>query len=153
MRKFIMRTATIAGAIGVAACVSDAPMTPPDQTITAANASNSVAAQLGAPGIAAKSYVIDFTGTTLPADLAAAVGAAGGTVTASLTQIGVAVASSNDPGFAARAAKIKGVTSVDEDVSVQWVSPEQVADAGDLLQDASLPPGEPAPMFGGAGKI
>src|SRR5207244_9085071 len=98
----------------------------------------------------AKSYVIDFTGTTLPADLAAAVGAAGGTVTASLTQIGVAVASSNDPGFAARAAKIKGVTSVDEDVSVQWVSPEQVVDAGDLLQDASLPPGEPAAIFGAA---
>src|SRR5207245_3793528 len=58
--------------------------------------------------------------------------------------------SSNGPGFAARAAKIKGVTSVDEDVSVQWVSPEQVVDAGDLLQDASLPPGEPAAIFGAA---
>src|SRR5438552_854374 len=95
--RSLVRTATIAGAIVVAACVYDAPITPPDQTITASSTSNSVAAQLAAPGIAAKSYVIDFTGTTLPADLAAAVGAAGGTVTASLTQIGVAVASSTIP--------------------------------------------------------
>jgi len=146
--RSLVRTATIAGAIVVAACVYDAPITPPNQTITAANTSNSVAAQLAAPGIAAKSYVIDFTGSTLPADLAAAVAAAGGTVTASLTQIGVAVASSSDPDFAARAGKIGGVSSVDEDVSVQWVPPERVVDAGDLSDDGAVPPAEPAASFG-----
>ncbi len=152
MLRLAIRTATIAGAIVAAACVYDAPVTAGGTSTTAANVSNGVSAQLAssASGLAAKSYVIDFTGTTLPPDIAAQVAAAGGTVTSSLTQIGVAVASSNDPGFVARVAKIKGVTSVDEDVSVQWVSPEQVVDAGDLLEDGSLPPGAPAAIFGAA---
>jgi subtilisin family serine protease len=89
---------------------------------------------LAAPGTEAKSYLIDFTGNTLPANLAAQVSAAGGTVTSSFGQIGVAIASSTAPDFAAKAGKIKGVAGVEEDMVVQWVKPEKVVEvdgAGD----------------------
>src|SRR5439155_1045662 len=135
MLRLAIRTATIAGAIVAAACVYDAPVTAGGTSTTAANVSNGVSAQLAssASGLAAKSYVIDFTGTTLPPDIAAQVAAAGGTVTSSLTQIGVAVASSNDPGFVARVAKIKGVTSPHTDIAPNL----------DVVHSHSFVPGQP----------
>src|SRR5688500_4894188 len=60
----------------------------------------------------ATSYVIDLNGGSVPASLAADIQAAGGTITASLDQIGVAVATSSDPAFRAKARQIKGVRSV-----------------------------------------
>jgi subtilisin family serine protease len=45
-----------------------------------------------------------------------------------LSQIGVAIASSDDPNFAARAATISGVASVDRDQVVQWVPNEQTVE-------------------------
>src|SRR5213594_1125517 len=130
MRSFVSRTATIAGAILAAACVYDAPVTPDSNTITAANMANSPAAQLSSG--TGKSYIIDFTGYQLPTDLAAHVAKAGGTLTASIDQIGVATATSTDPSFSDRAVKIRGVFSVNEDPMVQWVEPERVVDAGEV---------------------
>lgn len=71
----------------------------------------------------ADSYVIDFTGMSVPADLASAVAAAGGTLTARMDGIGVAVATSSDRGFAAKAQRIKGVRSITPDLIVQWLDP------------------------------
>ncbi len=142
MRRFVPRTATIAGAIAVAACVENAPVSPTSNTITASANSNS-ALQLSN----ARSYIIDFTGNDLPADLSAQVAKAGGTLTSSIGQVGVAVASSDDPSFADRAGKIKGVFSVELDPMVQWVQPERVVEAGEAGPDVSV---EPTASFGAA---
>ena len=139
MRKLIIRTATIAGAIVAAACVEHAPISPSSNTTTrATNGANpSASLQLATP-TGNKSYVIDFVGTQLPTDLTAQVGAAGGTVTSTIDQIGVAVATSSDPSFVTRAGKIRGVASVTEDIEVQWVTPERVVEAGEVTDNGSL---------------
>jgi subtilisin family serine protease len=71
-----------------------------------------------------RQYVIVATDTTaVPGELAEAVGAAGGTLTRVMPDIGVAVATSADPRFAAKAAAIEGVESVAADKMVQWIDP------------------------------
>jgi subtilisin family serine protease len=140
MRRFVIRTAAIAGAIVVAACVENAPITPTVETATQAPMAGSPTLQVVAAPADAKSFLINFTGSQLPADLGAQVAAAGGSLTTSFTQIGVALASSGDPGFAARAGKIKGVASIDEDMVVQWVNPERVVDAGEVSPDVVVTP-------------
>jgi lantibiotic leader peptide-processing serine protease len=70
-----------------------------------------------------RSYIIDFIDESVPATLAAEIQAAGGTLTASLDRIGVAVASSSDPSFPARATAIPGVNGVDPDPVMQLVDP------------------------------
>jgi subtilisin family serine protease len=85
---------------------------------------------------ASKSYIIDFTGTALPSDLAAQIAKAGGELTTSIDQIGIAVATSTDPKFAARAERIRGVFSVLDDIEVQWVTPsENMAVGEDVLEE------------------
>jgi len=142
MHTHVLRFTLITGAVLAAACVYDAPVTPPDNTITAATVSSSLAAPRNA-----KSYIIDFTGNTLPANLAAQVAKAGGVLTTSIEQIGVAVATSNDPKFADRAVAIRGVFSVQPDPTVQWIQPERVVEAGevDVAEAGTV---EPAAIFG-----
>ncbi len=146
MARHVLRFTLVTGAIVAAACVEYAPISPTATTASMPTA-GSPTLQLVAPPADAKSYVINVTGTQLPADLDAQVAAAGGALTTSITQIGVAVASSSDPGFAARAATIKGVATVDEDIDVQWVKPEQVANAGEVFDDGTV---APAAAFGAA---
>ncbi len=133
MPKPVMRFTIAIGAIVAAACVYDAPVTPNGDTI--------VAGKMSSPSLqsAKKPYVIDFSGI-VPADLAAQLAAAGGTLTSSLDQIGVALASSDDPSFASRAAQIAGVVSVDEDTVVQWVPPERFAEAGEAVDAGVVTP-------------
>jgi len=138
MPRNVMRFTLVTGAIVAAAC-EYAPISPTASTASMPMA-GSPTLQLVAPAANAKSYVINFTGTQLPADLNAQVAAAGGAVTTSITQIGVAVASSSDPDFAARAGKIKGVATVDEDIDVQWVKPDRVMEAGEVSQEVSVTP-------------
>jgi len=87
-----------------------------------------------APGTV--NYVLVASTFTLPANLAAQVSKAGGTITATSDQIGVAYASSSDPGFQTNAAAISGLATVDPDMLVQWVDPnERVLEAGDVSED------------------
>ena len=146
MHRHVLRAAAVAGAIIAAACVEYAPVTPTANNATQSNTAGTPSLQLSTVNPEAKSYVINFSGNTLPADLAAQVAAAGGSLTSSIGQIGVAVASSTAPDFAAQAGKIKGIASVDEDITVQWVTPEQVVDAGEVV-DGGV---EPATAFGAA---
>lgn len=146
-RNLVMTAMAAAGALALSACTERAPVTSPaaPEGPTAARTglsgpSMSVTAVSDQP-----SYVIDFTGTSLPANLAAQVQAAGGTLTMSIDQIGIAVASSSDPAFAGRAGKIKGVSSVEPDIEVQWINPGQVFEAGEA--DMTEVPG-PAASFG-----
>src|SRR3954469_4338826 len=144
MHKLVMRLTIAVGAIVGAACVYDAPVTPTDDTVTSAN---TIAAARVSQGQQSKAYLINFTGTEVPDNLAAAVAAAGGTLTSSLDRIGVALVSSSDPTFAARAAQIRGVEGIDEDIQVQWVKPETFVEATEAT-DAVV--AEPSATFGNA---
>ena len=68
----------------------------------------------------AQHYLIIAT-DRLPADLAEQTKAAHGTVKAVLNAVGIATATSEDPGFAAKAARITGVRSVVRDFTYQGI--------------------------------
>jgi subtilisin family serine protease len=109
-------------AFSIVGCMDREPVT---DSATATNAQGLTAS--------AKSYVILATGAALPADLADEIASAGGTVTSELPQVGIAVATSNDPGFAAAAAEIGGVRSVFDDLEVQWIDPVEIDNAMELV--------------------
>ena len=112
----------------LAAACSDQSVTEPMRAPTPSMAATPI------PG----SYVILGAGNALPADLAARVAAAGGSLGASLPRIGVAVATSADPAFASKV-RGNGVQDVVPDMMVQWTDPnEQSASLDDLLGGASI---------------
>jgi len=80
-----------------------------------------------------RTWVILGTGNALPNGLATLVAASGGTVTATMSGIGVAVATSSDPDFGVKAGRLRGIDAVVEDVVLDFgqprVSGEEVADA------------------------
>ncbi|MGH7753235.1 MAG: hypothetical protein ACREN5_10485, partial [Gemmatimonadales bacterium] len=136
MRK-TLATILVAGAFAVSACADRLPVTAsPDAPAFSLN------------GDASPSYIIDFSGTSLAATLEADVQAAGGTVTARLDAIGVAVATSTDPSFSRKAERIAGVRAVGLDPMVDWIGPDAdvvAAEAGDAAP-------EPAPTVFGSGE-
>jgi lantibiotic leader peptide-processing serine protease len=144
MHRHVFRITLLAGAFLTTACIENAPIAPTGAETMSAASTN--AASLLSPGQQRKSYLINFIGTEIPANLAAQVAAAGGTLTSSLDRIGVAIVSSSDPAFAERAAQISGVEGVGEDVEVQWVKPERFVEAGDATEAGV----EPNATFGSA---
>jgi lantibiotic leader peptide-processing serine protease len=151
MPRSVVRTALAAGSVVFAGCIDRAPPTSPaapSSPTSSVSAIDGPSMALAAQGAGA-SYLIDFTGNALPGDLAAQVQKAGGTLTTTIAQIGVAVASSDDPGFASRAAKIKNVLGVALDVEVPWVDPREMSVSGELVE-AGAPPPEAAATFGGS---
>jgi subtilisin family serine protease len=67
--------------------------------------------------------------------------ALGSSVIAQYDAIGIVVAQSSDPNFAAQAAALSGVQSVTEDQEVQWIPPnEMAADSGMAIDDSAVPP-------------
>ncbi|PYO63330.1 MAG: hypothetical protein DMD28_02500 [Gemmatimonadetes bacterium] len=137
MRFLTVTSISLIGGLALASCVDQVALGPRSSAPTSISAS-SVAAAGGA-----SSYVIQSTGNAVPAGLADAVRAAGGTLTSTLPQIGVAFAVSSDAGFAARVAKLAGVSSVTADMVVQWVDPKEAAipldaDASGVVGGTSL---------------
>ena len=90
-------------------------------------------------------YVLDLDALVPPPFLDAQVQRAGGELTASLDKIGVAIATSSDPAFAGRVAKIRGVRTVTEDMMVQWV-PQDAEPT--MVEVDDLVSVEPASVFG-----
>jgi subtilisin family serine protease len=149
MARTVSWTVAAATVLAAAACSERAPLTappppPPAPSRLAAGVVPNPSMAL-APALGQSSFVIDFVDSVLPADVASQVAAAGGTLTAALNGIGVAVAVSSDPAFAGRAAKITGVSGVAPDLVVQWVQPEQVQIVEDV---AEVAPPEPAASLG-----
>ncbi len=142
MPSHVLRFTLVTGAIVAAACVHEAPITPPDNTVTAATVSSNLAAPHQA-----QAYLIDFTGNTLPANLASQVAKAGGVLTTTIDRIGIAVATSEDQSFPHRAIAIRGVYSVQPDDVVEWLEPERVVEAGEV-EVAEAATVEPAATFG-----
>lgn len=103
--------------------------------------SRAVAIALGTFGVAASAhaatYVVTANTHDFDAQLARKVESAGGTVTARLPQIGVAVVESDYTDFATRAARIPGVHSAVSDYVMQFDLPE----GGESIQaDFANPP-------------
>jgi subtilisin family serine protease len=66
--------------------------------------------------------------------------ALGSSVIAQYDGIGIVVAQSSDPNFAAQAAALSGVQSVTPDVQVQWIPPSEMAtNSGYVVDDSALP--------------
>ncbi len=125
MRFRLTHLAALASVLAVA-CADDPATAPRTGPLFAASAA------------AAKTYVILGTGNTLPSDIAASVTAAGGALAANLTGIGVAVATSSDPGFAAKLGRAPGVQAVAEDVMLDFGQPRV---EGLLEADPAAEPG------------
>ena len=65
----------------------------------------------------------------------------GSNVIAQYDEIGVVVAQSSDPNFAAQAAALPGVGQVAEDQELQWISPNELVVASDqVIDDSAAPP-------------
>src|SRR5687767_4365168 len=101
---------------------------------------------LAVSGDGSQSYVLIASGSTLRAGMADEVAAVGGKIVSTLDGIGVIVAKSSDPQFAAKAAKISGIGDVVLDQMVQWVRPEPFvhsieADITDVGQQSHGPAG------------
>ena len=82
-----------------------------------------------------KSYLILVKGEKLPANIAAQVQAAGGTLTRTIPQVGIAVASTTNADFRAKASKIGSVVP---NLKIQLVDPLQQVE-GPLVQFANPP--------------
>jgi subtilisin family serine protease len=64
----------------------------------------------------------------------------GSSVIAQYDEIGIVVAQSSDPGFAAQVAALPGIGQVAEDHELQWISPnETVVQADEVIDDSALP--------------
>ena len=85
----------------------------------------------------AATYIVSARTLSFDNALAHRIEAAGGTITARLPQIGVAVVESADTGFAARAARVPGVRSAVYDYAFQTDAP---ATTGSLEPDFANPP-------------
>ncbi|MGV8941787.1 MAG: S8 family peptidase [Lysobacter sp.] len=72
----------------------------------------------------AATFVVTAHQNNFDQKLVTKIEAAGGTVTARLPQIGVAIVESNNPDFANRADKVQGVRSAVADLTLQFVQPE-----------------------------
>src|SRR6267142_259576 len=63
----------------------------------------------------------------------------GSSVIAQYDEIGIVVAQSSDPGFAAQVAALPGVGQVAEDHELQWISPnETVVEADEGIDDSAV---------------
>lgn len=71
-----------------------------------------------------KSYLVISKSNELPKGLEKAIASANGSVTNTIPEIGIAVATSHDPEFAVEAAKIQGVGEVLPNLTLQWIDPE-----------------------------
>lgn len=82
-----------------------------------------ITSSVAGAGPTPKSWLLQANGS-LPSGLAAKIQAAGGTLTNTIPQAGIAVASSTSSTFRANAAKISGVRSVSPNLTVDWIGPE-----------------------------
>jgi subtilisin family serine protease len=95
---------------------------------------------------AAQKYVITGNGQGAGStSFAAAIPAAGGTIVRNMERIGIVVATSDDPNFAATMSKAGGVQNVTPDVEVNWIGHEQNAQAAMEVQADGL---NSEPFFG-----
>ena len=115
--RFRFASLAVLGVAAVVGCSDDTTTTPARGPMFAAT-----------QGAGSKQYVIIANAGELPADLAARATAAGGTVSYAMNGIGVAVATSDDPGFAATlgGSGLEVVEDIMLDFDMPTVGPEML---------------------------
>ncbi|WP_262712922.1 S8 family peptidase [Hymenobacter radiodurans] len=96
----------------------------PSESLSASTSQEAASNASNSARLSSNHYIIIASGERLPADIADKAKSANGTVTALLDEVGIASATSDDPGFAAKASKIAGVKSVVRDFTFQGFDPE-----------------------------
>lgn len=106
--------------------------TPDEEQATPSTAFNADATDNAANGAASQAvkikkghYMLIASGSELPADLSSQVKGMKGNVTGIMQNVGIATVTSDDPAFADKASKIKGVTVV-PDLEIQWYNPDDM---------------------------
>ena len=144
MHTPVMRFPIAIGAIVAAACVSEAPVTPSDNSITAATVS------AAAPQLSATSdnpsgrYLVVFKpGRDAGAAIAQTLRTDGGVLEGTHSDLGFAVVSGLSPEAAARLGQSSNVSSVEPDVefAIEPVSQGEQLEAGDVVQSVAAPQG------------
>ncbi|MDI1336340.1 MAG: S8 family serine peptidase [Lacunisphaera sp.] len=102
-------------------------------------------ALLAVSQVHARSYLLVGNGNKLPAKIEAAVTAAGGTVTRSLPQVGIALVESSSGQFQASAGKITGLDAVLPDV--QWKPQMPVSVESASIDSAEVQPDSHTTVF------
>ena len=99
----------------------------PSENLSASSSqqASASAATSSSARLSSTNYIIIASGDKLPADIEARTKSANGKVTSHLSEAGIAAATSTDPNFAAKAAKIAGVRSVVRDFTFQGFDPEK----------------------------
>ena len=115
MQKFHSTRLAILVAAGAFACADP---------VSAPRTASTDGLSLAAASDEAQSYLLVASTASLRPGLAAEIARAGGEVSSSMDAIGVVVARSADPDFAAKAAKIYGIRDVSRDEVVQFVAPD-----------------------------
>ncbi|WP_088842696.1 S8 family serine peptidase [Hymenobacter gelipurpurascens] len=87
-----------------------------------------------------QSYIILSSTDNLPSDLASQMQAANGTLTGELSGAGLALATSTDPDFAAKASRISGVRSVIHDFTYQGFAPNSARDVEAVTESDNTNP-------------
>lgn len=125
MLRFSFKTPLITGLViaSVFACVNEQVLPP-----TGSNPNARAGAEHSDFTIRRGHYILVAATDKLPTNLATDVAKANGRIGTLMGQVGMATATSEDPNFATKAARIAGIQSVVADVSVQWVKPLTVVD-------------------------
>jgi subtilisin family serine protease len=105
--------------LALGACTADAPSSPDVAPNFAARARGGE-----------QQYILAAGSNKLPKDLDRQVSLAGGRLVAAYPEVGLAIARTSSPGFAARAGSIAGIQQVVLDQRVRWLPPQRTRDAG-----------------------
>lgn len=127
-----------------AACVNESGLEPTSQATTA-----NARLQADVPNLTLRrgKFIIISNTESLPANLAAEVVKANGQLTQTMGIAGAATATSTDPNFAQKAARIAGVRSVIPDYEAQFIKPvKEVTDESALAEAAGSNPTDD-PLF------
>ncbi|MGD9489910.1 MAG: S8 family serine peptidase [Calditrichaceae bacterium] len=137
MRKWIVTFTFIVSGFFVFSCMEQDPVAPESGNLKE-NISLSKQAASDAKLVSNGSYILISSTNKLPAGLEQSVAKINGRLTNSISEIGVAVVESAEPDFISKASKIKGVRSVVNDYTVQWLDPDMRREA--LDEDFGNPP-------------
>ncbi len=91
------------------------------------NTAPQATSRLARTAATASRYIVISATESLPSGLERGVAAAGGAVVSTVPQIGIAVAISANPNFAAKAARLPAVQAVVPDIRIQWIDPNERA--------------------------
>jgi len=122
-KKTFINSLFVFGLLGAFSC-SKEELTP--ATELSQSATSDATAGTSTVTFHSKNYIIISSGDKLPTDIEGKLNSSNGKLTALLSEVGIAMATSDDPEFATKAAKISGVRSVVHDFTYQGFDPAKV---------------------------